>query len=336
MSARALTPGRIAGLDLRNRFIKTATYEGMSPGGRVSEALITHHAEMARHGVALTTVAYAAVSPEGRTFGEQLLVDEDNLAGLTRLTEAVHAQGGKASLQLGHCGGFSKQRSAGGTKPAGPSPAWNAYGLLVGVPRIRAMTDEDLARVPRDFGRAAALAQSAGFDAVEVHCGHGYLLSQFLSPAVNKRTDGWGGDLAGRMRLPLAVIRAVREAVGEGFPILAKLNTRDAVIGGLEMEETLQIAPALVAAGVDCIVPSGGLVARSPFFLMRGRVPVREMVLAEKHPAQRWAIRLFAPLLMKAHPYTSNFFLADARRIAEVVDVPVALLGGVDSASAVA
>jgi 2,4-dienoyl-CoA reductase-like NADH-dependent reductase (Old Yellow Enzyme family) len=335
VSRRALESAVLRGVHLRNRFIKTATYEGMSPGGRVSEALVAHHAQMAANGVALTTVAYAAVSPDGRTFGDQLLVDRDNVPGLRKLTDAVHERGGLASLQLGHCGGFSKNKEVRGGRPAGPSAGWNTYGLLVGVPRIRAMTADEIAQVPKDFAEAARLAQEAGFDAVEVHCGHGYLLSQFLSPAVNRRTDAWGGPLPARARLAVAVIEAVREAVGGAMPILAKLNTRDGVPGGQEMDETVQIAQWLVDAGVDCIVPSGGLVARSPFFLMRGRVPVSDMVRAEKHPAQRWAIRLFAPLVMKPYAYTSNFFLEDAARIAAAVDVPVALLGGVDSAAAV-
>ena len=336
MSGRALEPTELRGLRLRNRFIKTATYEGMSPGGRVSDALVAHHASMAANGVALTTVAYAAVCPDGRTFGDQLLVERDNLEGLRRIADAVHQRGGAVSLQLGHCGGFSKNKDVTGGRPAGPSAAWNTYGLLVGVPRIRAMTLEDIAAVPGQFAQAARLAKEAGFDAVEVHCGHGYLLSQFLSPAINRRRDEWGGSLSARARLAIAVIAAVRAAVGDAMPILAKLNTRDAVPGGLEIDESVQVAKWLVAAGVDCIVPSGGLVAQSPFFLMRGRVPVSDMVSAEKHLAQRWAIRLFAPFVMKPYAYTPNFFLDDAMRLNEAVDVPVALLGGVDSAVAVA
>jgi len=336
MSGRELEPTELRGLRLRNRFIKTATYEGMSPGGRVSDALVAHHASMAANGVALTTVAYAAVCPDGRTFGDQLLVDRDNLEGLRRIAKAVHQRGGAVSLQLGHCGGFSKNKDVTGGRPAGPSAAWNTYGLLVGVPRIRAMTPDDIAEVPGQFAQAARLAQEAGFDAVEVHCGHGYLLSQFLSPAINRRRDEWGGSLSARAKLAVAVIAAVRAAVGDAMPILAKLNTRDAVPGGLELDESVQVAKWLADAGVDCIVPSGGLVAQSPFFLMRGRVPVSDMVSAEKHFAQRWAIRLFAPFVMKPYAYTSNFFLEDAARLNESVDIPVALLGGVDSASAVA
>jgi len=331
----ALQPGKIGSMSLRNRFIKTATYEGMSPGGRVSEALIAHHVGMAKNKVALTTLAYAAVSPDGRTFDDQLLIDENNFVGLNRLSEGVHKAGGKLSIQLGHCGGFSKQKRADGRAPLGPSAAWNPYGLMSGVPRIRAMNEDELAAVPQQFALAAQHVKSAGFDAVEVHCGHGYLLSQFLCPAINKRRDDWGGDLQRRLKLPIAVIKAVRQAVGKDFPILAKINSSDAIRGGLELKDAIQIANGLAAAGVDALVPSGGLVSKSPFFLLRGRVPVREMVKAEKNFAQRCAIRFFAPILMRRYPYQPNFFFDEALQIAKAVEVPVALLGGVDSTVAV-
>ena len=335
MRSPALERGRIGALELKNRFVKSATYEGMSPSGRVSEALIAHHAMMAEMQVGLTTVAYAAVSPEGRTFGDQLLIDEGQVVALRRLTDAVHARGAKVSIQLAHCGAFSKIRAPDGRPPAGPSAGWNTYGLLLGVPRVRRMSEAEVEAIPETFARAATLACEAGFDALEIHCGHGYLLSQFLSPLTNRRRDRWGGELEGRAKLALAVIRAVRAAVGDQIAILAKLNTRDGVEGGLEMEETLRLAPWLVDAGADCLVPSGGLVARSPFYLMRGRVPLSEMVAAEKSSAQRLAIRLFGPMVMKSYPYRSCFFLEDALQIARAVDVPVALLGGVDSAEAV-
>jgi 2,4-dienoyl-CoA reductase-like NADH-dependent reductase (Old Yellow Enzyme family) len=239
------------------------------------------------------------------------------------------------SIQLGHCGGFSKHKNPSGRAPAGPSAAWNAYGLMYGVPRIRAMDNDDLEMIVRDFSLAAKRVQEAGFDALEVHCGHGYLLSQFLSPAINRRKDEWGGSLQARLRLPLKVISAIREVVGPQFPILAKVNTSDAVRGGLTISEAVEICTHLVRAGVDALVPSGGLVSKSPFYLLRGQVPVREMIAAEKHPAQRLAIRLFAPLLMQSFEYRPNFFLEDALKIVRAVDVPVALLGGVDSVDAV-
>lgn len=335
MSDSAFDPICLAGMPLRNRFIKTATYEGMSPKGRVSEALIAHHASMAKNGVALTTVAYAAVHPDGRTFDEQLVVDEDNLPALRRLCAAVHSAGGKLSLQLGHCGGFSKLKSTSGRSPMGPSAGWNAYGFMSGVPRIRAMDEDDMAAVVKQFAQAASLARDAGFDALEIHCGHGYLLSQFLSPAINRRHDGWGGNTLGRARLACEVIRAVRSAVGMPFPLLAKINTSDDVPGGLHLEEAIAVAKLLVAAGANALVPSGGLVFKTPFFLMRGEVPVAAMVAAEKLWAQKMAIRLFAPILMRNYPYKSTFFFDEALAIERAVSVPVALLGGVDSAAAV-
>ena len=167
MKHPALCPGLIGGLELKNRFIKTATYEGMSPGGRVTDALIQHHVEMAQGGVALTTVAYAAVCPDGRTFEDQLLLDDHNRDGLTKLANAVHEAGAKVSIQLGHCGGFSKNKTVSGGKPMGPSAAWNAYGLMSGVPRIRAMTVDDILETQEAYVQAALLVKECGFDAVE-------------------------------------------------------------------------------------------------------------------------------------------------------------------------
>ena len=332
---KALEPGRIGGLELPNRFIKTATYEGMSPSGRVGDALVTHHRGMAAQHVGLTTVAYAAVCRDGRTFEDQLLVDDEAVPGLRRVADAVHSEGGFVSLQLGHCGGFSKNKSVTGGRPMGPSARWNEYGLMQGLFRVRAMSADDIADVVEAFGGAARRAKAAGFDAVEVHVGHGYLLSQFLSPAINRRRDAYGGDLSGRLRLTLEVIEAVRAGVGPDFPILAKLNTRDDIRGGLEIDESVETARRLEAAGVDALVPSGGVVFKSPFFLLRGTTPTAAMIAAEKHAGQRLAIRIFSPLMMRSYPYTSTFFFEDASRIRAAVTIPVILLGGVDSAAAV-
>lgn len=333
---RAFTPGRINGLELRNRVIKTATFEGMSPGGLPSPALTEHHAALARGGVALTTVAYCAVSPAGRTFADQLVMSEAAVEGLRALTEAVHGEGGAASLQLAHCGGFSKdlehkRRDPPG--PLGPSRALNLYGLLSGLVWTKAMDEADIAAVIEDFATAAARAVEAGFDAVELHLGHGYLLSQFLSPAINERRDRWGGSLENRLRLPLAVIAAVREAVGPRFPILAKTNLRDEVRGGLELDEAVAVAEALEAqpGGVDALVLSGGLVSKSAFYLLRGDRPLREMIAVEDSAAQRLALRLFGPRVIRAYPFEELFFLPLARVVRAAVKLPLVLLGGVVS-----
>lgn len=328
---RVFTEFRLAGLTLRNRIIKSATFEGMSPGGRASEALVEHHAELARGGVGMTTVAYAAVASAGRTFSEQLLIDDDQVARLRGLTDAVHQHGAAASLQLAHCGGFTKYRAPGDRGAAGPSRAFNAYGSLSGLPWTRAMSEADLAEVVAAFANAAGLAQQAGFDAVEVHLGHGYLLSQFLSPAINRRTDAWGGSLTNRLRLPIAVLRAVRERVGESFPILCKTNLDDGFRGGLELTEAVEIAKALAAEHVDALVLSAGFVSRSAFYLLRGGRPLREMIAVERKWTQKLALALFGPLLVRPWPFTPLFLLDQARRVREAVDMPLALLGGVGS-----
>jgi 2,4-dienoyl-CoA reductase-like NADH-dependent reductase (Old Yellow Enzyme family) len=328
---RAFTPFRLAGLELRNRIIKSATFEGMSPGGRAGEALVEHHAALARGGVGMTTVAYAAVESAGRTFGEQLLVDDDQVERLRPLTTAVHQHGAAVSLQLAHCGGFSKYRAKGDRGPAGPSHAFNAYGSLAGLPWTRAMSEADIAAVVTAFADAAGRAKQAGFDAVELHLGHGYLLSQFLSPAINHRTDAWGGSLVNRMRLPIAVVQAVRERVGESFPILCKTNLDDGFSGGLEIGEAVEIAKALEAEGVDALVLSAGFVSRSAFYLLRGGRPLREMIAVEKAWTQKLALALFGPLLVRPWPFTPLFLLDHAREVREAVRMPLALLGGVGS-----
>lgn len=328
MTHPILEPGRIGPLALPNRVIKTATYEGMTPGGRVSDALVRFHAAQAAAGVGLTTVAYGAVAEHGRTFADQLLVDAEALPGLSRLAGAVHEAGGRVSLQLAHCGGFSKHQA-----PAGPSPGPNLYGLAYGFPWIRSMSPDDIRRVVTQFAAAADVAVRAGFDAVEVHCGHGYLLSQFLSPAVNRRRDAWGGDLQGRLRLPVAVVRAVSEAVGARAAVLAKINLDDGVRGGSSPDDAVIISRALVEAGADALVTSGGLVQRSAFFLMRGGVPIRRMAAVEPSLLQRVAMRAFAPFVVRGWPYESGFFLEPGRRVVAAVDAPVVALGGMDSAA---
>jgi 2,4-dienoyl-CoA reductase-like NADH-dependent reductase (Old Yellow Enzyme family) len=182
-----------------------------------------------------------------------------------------------------------------------------------------------------DYGKAAGLAAEAGFDAVELHLGHGYLLSQFLCPAVNRRRDRFGGSLENRLRFPRAVLRRVREVVGERFPILAKTNLRDGFKGGLELEESVAVARALEAAGIDALVLSGGFTSRAPFYLFRGERPLTEMIEVEKSRLQKLTLRVFGRLIIKAYPFEEMYFLEDARKVREAVKVPLVLLGGIVS-----
>jgi 2,4-dienoyl-CoA reductase-like NADH-dependent reductase (Old Yellow Enzyme family) len=323
---KVFAPARLGGIVLRNRVIKTATYEGMSPGGVPSAALVRHHRDLAAGGVGMTTVAYCAVAPEARTFEDQMCLREEIVPRLRELTDAVHGEGAAASVQLSHCGFFSKIRSARG--PRGPSFTANPYGLSAGLPFARAMTEEDIAAVIEAFGRAAGLAVGAGFDAVELHLGHGYLLSQFLSPATNRRRDRWGGSLDNRLRLPLAVLERVRATVGPSVPVLAKTNLRDGFKGGLELADAVGVAERLEAAGIDAIVLSGGFTSRTPFFLLRGGRPLQEMIEVAGSALHRWMLRVTGPLFIRAYPFSEMFFLPEAREVRKAVRVPLVLLGG--------
>lgn len=327
----AFAAARLGSLALRNRVIKTATYEGMCPGGLPSDALVEHHRALAAGGVALTTVAYCAVAPDGRTFAEQMVMRPETLSPLRRVTDAVHREGGAASLQLGHCGWFTKNRELSTWLPRGPSPVVNQYGIAAGKPFGLAMDAREIAQVIEDFGRAAGRAREAGFDAVELHLGHGYLLSQFLCPATNRRTDDWGGELAGRARLSLAVLRRVREVVGAGYPVLCKTNLRDGFRGGLELEDGVGLAKLLEVEGADALVLSGGFTSRSPFYLFRGRRPLAEMIAAEKSRLQKLALRWFGANVIREYPFEEMFFLEQARAVRAAVRMPLVLLGGIVS-----
>jgi 2,4-dienoyl-CoA reductase-like NADH-dependent reductase (Old Yellow Enzyme family) len=205
------------------------------------------------------------------------------------------------------------------------------YGVMVGLPFGRALSETDLAQVIDDFGEAAALAKDGGFDAVELHLGHGYLLSQFLSPASNRRRDGWGGTLERRLRLPLAVVEQVRQRVGPDYPIIAKMNLRDGFWGGLGIDEAVVIAQRLESAGVDAIEGSGGFTGRNPMFLFRGPSPLQEMIAVEHNKLQKWALRLFGSVIVRGSTFEELYFQADAKRVRAAVKIPVILLGGVVS-----
>jgi 2,4-dienoyl-CoA reductase-like NADH-dependent reductase (Old Yellow Enzyme family) len=324
---RLFSPARLGALALRNRVLRTACFEGMSPGGAPGDALVEHHRRIAAGGTAMTTVAYCSVAREGRTFDTQILMEERNAAPLARLTAAVHAEGAAAAVQLGHSGDFAS-RAATGFRPQGPSRRFNLYGLAT----ARAMDEADLARTAADFGRAAALAVRAGFDAIELHAGHGYLLSQFLSPHTNRRADRYGGSLANRARFPLEVLAAVRSAVGPAVPILVKTNLDDAVRGGLGLEEAIGAARAFADGGADALVLSGGFVsARSCLYMLRGGVPTREMARAQPGALRRIGLGLFGRLFVARYPFAELFFLEKALRVRDAVRSPLVLVGGVAS-----
>jgi 2,4-dienoyl-CoA reductase-like NADH-dependent reductase (Old Yellow Enzyme family) len=247
------------------------------------------------------------------------------LPGLRRLTDAVHREGAAAAIQLAHAGWFANPRAS-GARALAPSRVFSPYGM--GFPR--AMREADFARLRGAFADAARLAVEAGFDAFEIHMGHGYLLSQFLSPYTNRRRDGWGGSLENRTRFPREVALAVREAVGARGAVWAKLNMADGFPGGLEADDGVEVARLLEADGaLDALQLTGGFTGRTPMWLMRGEVPLREMIERERSLVRRLGMRWLAPSLVKAHPFEEAFFLPLARRVRSAVSMPLMLLGGV-------
>ena len=322
-------PAQLGGLALRNRVLKAATFEGMTPGGVPGQRLIDFHRRITEGGVALNTVAYCAVEPDGRIAAHMMWMNEGIRAELERLTAAVHEAGGRISGQMGHCGGLSKNRALVRRRPIGPSRGLNALGLAYGLPFVRAMRLADIDQLVADFGRAAGLMKSVGFDAVEVHFGHGYALSQFISPKTNHRTDEYGGSLRNRMRLPLRVLEAVREAVGEAFPILGKISMMDGVHGGIRLEDALEVAALLDSGGLDAIIPSGGTSSHNPMLLFRGDSMLPAMLEVERNPILRLGLRMAGKRFFREYPYEELYFLDDARRIRDRVRCKVAYIGGI-------
>lgn len=325
-SSPALQPFRLGGVTVRNRVVRAGCFEGLSPRGSVSDRLIEHHRRVAAGGVGMTTLSYCSVGYDGRAFSHELWMRPELLPDLRRFVDAVHAEGAAASIQLGHCGFFASPGVI-GRRPLGASPRFCLFRLSY----CRQMTHADIEEKTEDFARAAVLAREAGFDAVEIHAGHGYLLSQFLSPWTNRRDDEYGGSLQNRVRFPAAVMARVRAVLGPDVPILVKMNQRDGMGGGLELDEAVQVARAFEAAGASALVPSCGFTARTPLYMLRGDVPTWEFARAQEKVVTRVGMAAFGWALVQRYPYASRFLLEGARRIREAVSIPVGYIGGVTS-----
>lgn len=317
-------PARLGPLILRNRILKAATFEGRTRRGEVSEELVSFHREVAAGGVALTTVAYCAVSPGGRVFRDCLVLDAATVPGLRRLTDAVHEQGAVASAQLGHAGLVADARSN-GVRSLAPTRRFSP----VGRGFVPSATKADLAQVRADFASAARNAVDAGFDCLEVHLGHNYLLSSFLSPNLNKRKDEYGGSVARRAQLPREVVQVVREAVGDRAAVIAKLNMVDGVEAGLQVEDSLAVARMLQDDGaVDALELTGGSSLLNGMYFFRGDVPLEEFVATQPKLLSP-VVRMFLKQIMPTYPFEEAFFLPLARQFLAELDLPLILLGGI-------
>ncbi|WP_054814419.1 NADH:flavin oxidoreductase [Nocardia arizonensis] len=317
-------PARLGPITLRNRVIKAATFEGRTPDALVTDDLIAFHREMAAGGVGMTTVAYCAVTPGGRTDRHQIWMRPEAVAGLRKLTEAVHAEGAAVSAQIGHAGPVAN--AASNRAPAlAPSPLFSPLGM-----RVMKVPDEaELREVISAHVNAAKLAEQAGFDAVEIHFGHNYLVSSFLSPLLNRRKDGYGGSTRNRARLAREIAVAVADALGGRLAVTAKLNMEDGRRGGLTVPEALQVAAWLEADGaLDAIELTAGSSLLNPMLYFHGDAPRGEFAKVLPGPA-RWGFRLVGRAFFKEYPYRPTFLLERALQFRRELSMPLILLGGI-------
>lgn len=318
-----LAPAQLGPITLRNRIIKSATFEGMAPDNLVTDELIEFHAAVGRGGVGMTTVAYCAVAPEGRTQGGQLYWHPEALPGLQRLTDAVHATGAKVSAQIGHAGPVANARSTGS-----PSIAASRRFNTLSMGFDRAADNDDITRIIEAHASAAASARDVGFDAVEVHFGHNYLVGSFLSPLLNKRKDQWGGSLENRAAFARRILAAIKERVGDSIAVIVKMNMVDGVPGGVWLDESLPFAKMLEADGnVDAIELTGGSSLLNMMYLFRGDVPVAQIADSQT-PFLRLGIKMFGKLYFKSYPYEPMYFLDYARQFRQELSMPLIALGG--------
>jgi len=298
--SKLFAAGLINGLNLRNRFIRSATWEGMATtDGAVTPKLVRTMVDLARGGVGLIISSHSYVSPEGQASPWQLGIYKDELIpGLKGLTNAVHENGGKILMQLAHAGNFAAEDLI--NRP--PLVVSDFAGLAETL--RQEITKSDIVELISAYTEAAERAKTAGFDGIQIHSAHGYLLSQFLSPVFNKRQDEYGGSIRNRARIHLEIYRSVRSVVGQDFPILIKMNCGDFVENGLNIGESVRAAKLFADAGFDAIELSGGLIGGGKLS------PSRTGINSADQEA---------------------YFKDYARKVKEKIDIPLILVGGLRS-----
>ena len=329
MESPLFTPCQIGPITLRNRVIRSAAFENMAYNNSPSQDLFNYHTAVARGGVGMTTIAYAAVNQSGLSFNGQLWMREEIVPELKKLTDAIHAEGAKASIQLGHCGNMT-HRATCGCKPVGASGGFNLYSPTF----VRELKKEEIYSLVQDFGKAVNLARQAGFDCVEIHAGHGYLISQFLSPYTNHRKDEFGGSLENRMRFMQLVIKEVMRVAADDMGVVVKVNMHDGFRRGMQREECIKVAQELERLGVHALVLTAGFVSKAPMEVMRGAMPLKTLryYMDMKHFWWLKAGLAFAGRLMiPTVPYSEGYFLEDAKEFRAAVKLPLIYVGGLVS-----
>ena len=326
MVTDVFSPAMLGPVRLRNRVIKAATFEGRTPDGLVTDELIDYHLAPARGGVGLTTVAYLAVAPEGRTNRECIVLGDASAPGLARLAEAVHQTGAKVAGQLGHAGPVANGRSNGVRALAAsrmPSP--------LSMQMVHSISEPDISRVTHDYVAGARIMVDAGFDVLEIHMAHGYLLSSFLAPGQNRRRDSWNGSLENRARFARQVARAVRDEVGDAVAVTAKIGMSEGSSAGFGMPESVELARMLESDGtLDALELSGGSSLLNPMYLFRGDVPLEAFAATMSAPMR---LALKSPVgkrFFRSYPFAEAYFRDKALTFRDAVSMPLVMLGGIN------
>jgi 2,4-dienoyl-CoA reductase-like NADH-dependent reductase (Old Yellow Enzyme family) len=318
------SPASLGPVTLRNRFIKAATFEGLGTTDTVTDAVIDFHRAVAEGGVGLTTLAFSAVSRDGRGAPRELIVGPDREATLRRFAEAIGETGASPAIQLGHAGPVAS--AAGRQAGLAPSRTFAPQAFRF----TRSATSDDLDRIVGEFASAASVAAAAGFEVIELHFGHGYLVSSFLSPRLNKRSDRWGGSLENRARLARSVAESVRIAVGPSVAVTAKLNMADGVAGGLWLPDSIATAALLEGDGtLDALALTAGSSFQNPMYLFRGDAPVAEMAAMFPQPL-RLGLQIAGKRFLRSYPFEEAYLLPYARQFRDALSMPLILLGGIN------
>jgi 2,4-dienoyl-CoA reductase-like NADH-dependent reductase (Old Yellow Enzyme family) len=325
--ATIFQPVQIGPLTLRNPVIKAATSEGRSPEGKVTQALIDFHRGFIEGGIAMTTLAYCAISKAGFAAPGEILMVKENLGGLKKFTEAMHQAGGKASAQLGHAGPVATKKIT-GVRPIAPSRFFN----LTSLQTCRAITLEEMEEIKQQFADAAAVAVEANFDAIELHFGHLYLVSSFFSPWINKRTDEYGGSIENRTRFAKEILLAVKARVGDQLAIIVKLSMDDGIKGSIWLDESTETARILDETGaVDAFELTMGSSVSNQMYLFRGATDIDGMAATQKG-IMKLGVKWFGKRILGEYPYQNLYMLESARQFQEVIQkAKLILLGGINT-----
>ena len=330
----AFSPLALGPITLPNRFIRSGANEMMTHGSVPTRSLLEFHRRLAAGGVGMTTLAYVAVSPDGRTFESQGVMSPETMPHYRAIAEAVHEAGARISAQITHGGSFVQHNKLSTRRAMSASGGIDQVGLMQGRFLQRAMTQSDMAAVRGEFVAAARLAREAGFDAVELHMGHGYLLNQFLSPLSNKRRDAYGGSAENRVRFPAEVLAAVKDAVGADMAVLAKINLYDGARRGATVADAIITAQALERAGADMLVLSGGRNAEAPWAIFHSPLPLDDMARLQPGLKARLQFAALKAMTPKDIRFRELYFLEAARQVRAAVQCGLGYVGGVLSLEA--